>query len=86
MIRLFVSCCALLAASCSGPYSGGPVSANEPPRPVAVEVQTAKLENVPEVITATGELLAEETATISAKVAGRVQALRVDLGLSLIHI
>lgn len=80
MIRLFVSCCALLAVGCSGPYSGGPVSANEPPRPVAVEVQTAKLENVPEVITATGELLAEESATISAKVAGRVQALRVDLG------
>ena len=80
MIRLFVSCCALWAVGCSGPYSSGPVSANEPPRPVAVEVQTARLENVPEVITATGELLAEESATISAKVAGRVQALRVDLG------
>jgi RND family efflux transporter MFP subunit len=38
------------------------------------------LEPVPEIITATGELSAEDSATISAKVAGRVQKLYVDLG------
>jgi RND family efflux transporter MFP subunit len=37
-------------------------------------------ETIPETITATGELLAEDAATISAKVPGRVEKLRVDLG------
>jgi RND family efflux transporter MFP subunit len=45
-----------------------------------VRAFAAALEPVPEIITATGELSAEDTATISAKVAGRVEKLYVDLG------
>jgi RND family efflux transporter MFP subunit len=40
----------------------------------------AKLEGIPEVVSATGELLAEEQATIGAKVPGRITKLHVDLG------
>jgi RND family efflux transporter MFP subunit len=72
----------ILLSGCSGPYSSGPVAAKESERPLAVRVQPAALESIPELITATGELLAEEAATISAKVPGRVEKLLVDLGSS----
>jgi RND family efflux transporter MFP subunit len=38
------------------------------------------MEPIPEVITATGELIAEDQATLRVKVAGRVAKLHVDLG------
>jgi RND family efflux transporter MFP subunit len=45
-----------------------------------VRVFHASPEPIPEVVSATGELLAEEQATIGAKVPGRVTKLHVDLG------
>jgi RND family efflux transporter MFP subunit len=71
---------ALLLAGCSGPYSSPTVSAKNEGKPVPVRVLKASLQTIPEIITATGELSAEDTATISAKVAGRVEKLHVDLG------
>src|SRR5260370_3941695 len=70
----------LFLAACSGPYSGPTVSAKNVGKPVPVRACPISLETIPEVITATGELSAEDTATISAKVAGRVEKLDVDLG------
>src|SRR5262249_41300736 len=73
--------CAILALSaCSGPYSNPSVAANNASKPVPVRVQAARLETIPEIITATGELFAEDVATLSAKVPGRVVKLNVDLG------
>lgn len=69
-----------LAGGCSGPYSGLTTSAKSGEKPVVVRVQTVAQESLPETITATGELFAEEQATISAKVPGRVAKLNVDLG------
>jgi multidrug efflux pump subunit AcrA (membrane-fusion protein) len=68
-----------LLAACSGPYSATPVAAKEEP---SVEVQVLRVhqEVIPEIIPATGELFAEEKATIGAKVPGRVAKLHVDLG------
>ncbi|MEW6125626.1 MAG: efflux RND transporter periplasmic adaptor subunit [Acidobacteriota bacterium] len=62
--------------------SGYPVSARQggggEPRPVAVaKVAETSMENL---ITVTGTLAAYEEATISAKVAGRINSLNVDLG------
>src|SRR5260370_26621049 len=70
----------LFLAACSGPYSGPTVSAKNVGKLVPVRAFPISLETIPEVITATGELSAEDTATISAKVAGRVEKLDVDLG------
>lgn len=71
--------CVLLSA-CTGPYSApGNVAAKES-RAVSVKVERVAIENVPEIITATGELLAEERTTVSAKVPGRILKLHVDLG------
>jgi multidrug efflux pump subunit AcrA (membrane-fusion protein) len=70
----------LFLTACSGPYSAPTVSAKNAGQPVQVRVFPVSLETIPEVITATGELSAEDTATISAKVAGRVEKLDVDLG------
>jgi len=75
LVPVLVSLCA-----CSGPYSSGPVAAKESDRAVPVKVRTVALESIPEVISATGELLAEEVATIGAKVPGRVERLYIDLG------
>lgn len=69
----------LSSAACSGPYSEKSVAAVEtPPLPVKV-IRTAH-EAIPEIITVTGELLAEEQATIGVRVPGRVTRLHVDLG------
>jgi RND family efflux transporter MFP subunit len=67
-------------ASCSGPYSGGKVAAAKESSTVAVKTVRVELSNIPEIITANGELLAEEQATVSAKVPGRVTRLHLDLG------
>lgn len=79
---LRVGLAAVLAGliGCSGPYSGLTTSAKVTEKPAAVKVIQAVNESLPEVIEATGELFAEELATISAKVPGRVEKLNVDLG------
>lgn len=69
-----------ILAACSGPYSNPKVSAKEDTPVVPVKLERLALANIPEIITATGELFAEEQATVSAKVPGRVQRLHVDLG------
>lgn len=69
----------LSSAACSGPYSEKSIAAVEiPPLPVKV-IRTARV-GIPELITATGELLAEEQATIGVRVPGRVTRFFVDLG------
>lgn len=78
--RLWGLCAvSVFAAACSGPYSSPSVAAKSA-SPVTVRVRAATLQTIPEIITATGELLAEDQATLSAKVAGRVANLNVDLG------
>ena len=71
---------AILLAGCTGPYSAPTVSAKTEGKAAAVRARAVALETIPEIITATGELSAEDIATISAKVAGRVEKLNVDLG------
>src|SRR5258708_1953818 len=71
---------AILLAGCTGPYSAPTVSAKTEGKPVPVRARAVALETIPEIITATGELSAEDIATISAKVAGRVEKLNVDRG------
>src|SRR5258705_13042538 len=70
----------ILLAGCTGPYSAPTVSAKNVGKPVAARAHPVAPESIPEIITATGELSAEDIATISAKVAGRVEKLNVDLG------
>ena len=70
----------IFLAGCTGPYSSPTVSAKNEGKPIAVRAHPVTLETIPEIITATGELSAEDIATISAKVAGRVEKLNVDLG------
>lgn len=76
---LFVSFALLAATGCTGPYSTPKVAAKEE-NLARVKVQTLAMENIPEVVTANGELFAEEVATVSTKVPGRVTRLTVDLG------
>jgi multidrug efflux pump subunit AcrA (membrane-fusion protein) len=47
---------------------------------VVVDTLRTELRAIPEVVTATGELLAEEQATIGVKAPGRVVKMHVDLG------
>lgn len=70
----------LAIVACSGPYSNPKVSAKEQSPSLAVKVEHVSIQNIPEIITATGELFAEDLATVSAKVPGRVSKLLVDLG------
>lgn len=70
----------LVSTGCSGPYSSPSVSAKNADRPVTVRTATLRPETIPETVTATGELFAEDQATIGVKVAGRVAKLHVDLG------
>lgn len=69
-------------AGCTGPYSNntGKVSAKEQKPVLRVQVEPVRLTNIPEIITANGELFAEEQATITIKIPGRVAKLHVDLG------
>src|SRR4051812_42125391 len=68
-----------LLTGCSGPYSTSTVKATSD-QPVAVRLHTAEVQSIPEIVTATGELLAEDQAILRAKVSGRVLKLNVDLG------
>ncbi len=68
-----------ILTGCSGPYSRNPVAAKEE-QPVRVTSIRVAPQNIPEVITATGELIAEEQAIIGVRVPGRVIKLYVDLG------
>jgi len=80
MLRSFTAgflCLFLL--SCSGPYSTETVKATVAPK-ITVKVREAALDAIPEIIAATGELQAEDQATLRAKVPGRVEKLHVDLG------
>jgi len=72
---------ALLLAGCgeSGPARAGAGTSGEP-RPVFVA--RAELRDVERTITAFGSFLAQEQATLSVKVAGRLQQVHVDLGSS----
>lgn len=81
MPRRLWGLCAISAfvAGCSGPYSSPTVAAKSG-NSVPVRVRAATPQTIPEIITATGELFAEDQATLSAKVAGRVAKLNVDLG------
>jgi RND family efflux transporter MFP subunit len=69
----------IISGGCSGPYSRPPVAASEE-KPATVKTFRTKLQSIPEVVAATGELLAEEQATIGVKVPGRLIKLHVDLG------
>jgi RND family efflux transporter MFP subunit len=69
----------LFVTGCSGPYSRTPVAAKEETA-VSVKVLRVESQTIPEVVAATGELLAEEQATIGVKAPGRVVRLHVDLG------
>lgn len=74
---------AVLAAwltGCSGPYTEQKVAAKGDKPAVPVATTRITTTTVPEVITANGELFAEEQANISTKVPGRVTQLKVDLG------
>lgn len=57
--------------------TGAPVEAA---RPRAVEVRTAAFQSWGRTLRVTGELVAHESATIAAKVPGRLAELRVDVG------
>jgi RND family efflux transporter MFP subunit len=70
---------AIIPTGCSGPYSRGPVAASEE-KPALVKTFGTHLQTIPEVVEATGELLAEDQATIGVKAPGRVIKLHVDLG------
>ena len=72
-------CLAFVLAGCSGPYSRAPVAASDE-KPLAVDTLRTAMQRIPEVVAATGELLAEDQATIGAKAPGRVIKLHVDLG------
>jgi len=69
----------LLSVGCSGPYSADQVAAKESP---AVEVSVIPVARVPiaDVVTANGELFAEELTNITTKVPGRMAKMNVDLG------
>ena len=71
----------VVLAGCSGPYSRMPVAAKDE-TPIPVKLMRVDSRIIPEVVAATGELLAEEQATIGVKVPGRVVKLHVDLGSS----
>lgn len=76
---LLIAAILLAAASCSGPYSRTNVAADEE-KPIPVRTVRTAQQRMPDVITATGELLAEEQATIGVKAPGRLVKLHVDLG------
>ena len=69
---------AAFVVSCS--KSGSAPQAAEPAKPRPVTVTTAQLRPMERITTATGSLAAQEQATLSVKVPGRLQTLVVDLG------
>jgi multidrug efflux pump subunit AcrA (membrane-fusion protein) len=73
---------ALGLAGCRGEHPAAAqdtVRAQAPP-PREVRVVPAAGRELPRIVTATGTLAAEEQVTLSAKVAGRVETIEVDLG------
>ncbi|MFL6276413.1 MAG: efflux RND transporter periplasmic adaptor subunit [Blastocatellia bacterium] len=79
-MMLALAAMALLNAACK---SGYPVSAKNAPGTAEPRVvKTAQVSEVPmeRAVTVSGTLAAQDQATISAKVPGRVQTLSVDLG------
>ena len=77
----FVAAAAVsLLTGCSGPYSTPTSAAAKETKALAVTVQRASIESIPEIVVANGELFAEDVATLGTKVAGRVIKLNVDLG------
>jgi RND family efflux transporter MFP subunit len=73
---------ALGLAGCRGEHPAAAqdtVRAQAPP-PREVRVALAAGRELPQTVTATGTLAAEEQVTLSAKVAGRVETIEVDLG------
>jgi RND family efflux transporter MFP subunit len=80
MGRAILFSVAIILSSCSGPYSSQPVAAKESQAALPVTTITASRSSIPEVVTANGELFAEEQAQLSTKVPGRVTRLAVDLG------
>ena len=79
-MMLALAAVALLNAACK---SGYPVSAkNAPGTAESRVVKTAQVSEVPmeRAVTVSGTLVAQDQATVSAKVPGRVQTITVDLG------
>lgn len=79
-MRALVVCLLAVWAGCTGPYSNQEVSAKEQQPPLKVRVERVAVSNIPEIVTANGELFAEEQATVTLKIPGRVSKLLVDLG------
>jgi hypothetical protein len=81
-IGLVIVALLLLAAGCKSGYQSGASQSkpgdNKGPR----QVKTARVEEMPfgETVTANGTLAAYDQSTASAKVAGRLSAISVDLG------
>jgi RND family efflux transporter MFP subunit len=69
---------AALMTSCS--KSGGPQAGAATNAPKTVRVAAAAMRPMERVVTVTGSLAAEEAATLSVKVSGRLKNLPVDLG------
>ncbi len=70
----------VLLASCTGPYSNQKVSAKDQQPALKVQTERVAITSIPEIVTANGELFAEDQATVTLKVPGRVAKLFVDLG------
>ncbi len=70
----------VLLASCTGPYSNQKVSAKDQQPALKVQTERVAITSIPEIVTANGELFAEDQATVTLKVPGRVARLFVDLG------
>lgn len=71
----------LLGAGCKSGYQSG-ASQSKPGDKAARQVKTARVEEMPfgETVTANGTLAAYDQSTASAKVAGRLSTISVDLG------
>lgn len=77
---LFVALAILFLTACSGPYSEQKAAAKGEAAALAVRAVRVATVPLPSVVSANGELFAEELANISTKVPGRVTKLTVDLG------
>jgi RND family efflux transporter MFP subunit len=78
-MRLLFFLSLAVLAGCSGPYATENVVAKET-TPIPVTAIRIAENSIPEIVTANGELFAEEVANVTAKVSGRVQKIHVDLG------
>ena len=76
----FLLLLALLLTACSGPYSEQKAAAKSEATAMPVDAVRVAAASLPAVVSANGELFAEELANISTKVPGRVTKLNVDLG------